>query len=199
VRKTAAVTAAALGVVVAVVFRFRPDTQPSTPPDVGPAAQETEPVALAVHVHDGGAGAPGGQPATVAPQGADRAARAGSAPDPVRDDRRRAFAVEPIDAGWAPGAEADLLATFAQMQGLKLVDLRVECRATMCRLESSQPNAPAGEHPPSFDSLLHSLGLKPRWMAALVGPSGAGAKSFAYLRRDGLAQAPPPGEPREDQ
>ena len=37
----------------------------------------------------------------------------------------REFAAEPVDAAWAPGAEADVLAKFAQMPGLKLIDLQV--------------------------------------------------------------------------
>jgi hypothetical protein len=120
--------------------------------------------------------------------------RTGPPPIPIPSEMiegERAFSVEPIDAAWAPGAEADILAKFAQMQGLKLIDLRVECRSTMCRVELSQPSAASGERPPSFSSLLDSLGLKTRWIMGVVDPSGAALKSFAYLWRDGFAPRPP--------
>jgi hypothetical protein len=102
----------------------------------------------------------------------------------------REFAAEPIDATWAPGAEAELLGKFAQMQGLKLIDLQVECRSTMCRFQLSQPTGPAMEGSPSaFDVLNKELGLKPRWMMSVVDRPGAPTgKSIAYLWRDGFAR-----------
>jgi hypothetical protein len=126
-------------------------------------------------------------------------ARTGPPPLPIPSEMiegERAFSVEPIDAAWAPGAEANLLAKFAQMQGLKLIDLRVECRSTMCRVELSQPPAAPGERPPSFSGLLDSVGLTPRWIMLLVDPSGGPLKSFGYLWRDGFAP-PAPGQPHD--
>jgi hypothetical protein len=105
----------------------------------------------------------------------------------------REFAAEPIDPAWAPGAEADVLAKFAQMPGLKLVDLQVECRSTMCRLQLTQPAVDGGSQP--FNILRDSIGLEPRWMMALGAPGG-GMKSVAYLWRQGFAPQQPPGEPR---
>src|SRR5262249_8868071 len=158
---------AAFGLALALVFRFRPDTESSAPPEE--PAPVAEPVAPAEHVDDEKARASDDEPAQLAPQ--DAAARAapaeahsplpGEAPAtpltqmlndlhsnavaagttpalfPIRAEMiegERAFADEPIDAAWAPPTEAELLAKFAQMQGLKLVELRVECRSTMCRL-----------------------------------------------------------------
>lgn len=99
----------------------------------------------------------------------------------------REFAGEPIDAAWAPGAEANLLAKFAQMPGLALIDLQVECRSTMCRLRLTQPSgAPAVQGGPRpFNLLLDSIGLEPRWMM-VIGERGGAMKSVAYLWRDGF-------------
>ena len=105
----------------------------------------------------------------------------------------REFAAEPVDAAWAPGAEAKVLAKFAEMPGLKLIDLQAECRSTMCRVQLTQPAVEGGPQP--FNILRDSLGLEPRWMMALGAPGG-GMKSVAYLWREGLAPQQPPGGPR---
>lgn len=112
---------------------------------------------------------------------------------PQLAEGEREFAAEPVDAAWAPGAEADLLAKFAQMPGLKLIDLQVECRSTMCRLQMTQPSgqraAEGGRQP--FNLLRDSIGLVPRWMN-VVGDASGSMKSVAYFWRDGYA--PPPRE-----
>jgi hypothetical protein len=111
----------------------------------------------------------------------------------------REFAAEPVDAAWAPGAEADLLATYAQMPGLRLIDLQVECRSTMCRVQLTQPRGAtaADGGPRPFSILLDSAGLKPRYMNMISDPSGH-MKSVAYLWREGFAPPKPEfGRPRE--
>ena len=110
----------------------------------------------------------------------------------------REFVAEPVDAAWAPGAEADLLAKFAQMPGLKLIDLQVECRSTMCRVQLTQPiAAPAADgEPRPIGILFDSVGLKPRTMN-MIGDRSA-MKSVAYLWREGFASPlPEPFQPRE--
>jgi hypothetical protein len=108
----------------------------------------------------------------------------------------REFAAEPIDATWAPGAEAGLLARFAQMPGLKLIDLQVECRSTMCRFQLTQPTGPTMQGSPSaFDVLRDEFGLTPRWMMSVVDrPNAPTGRSIAYLWRDGFA----PERPADD-
>ena len=118
-------------------------------------------------------------------------------PPPQLIEGEREFAAEPVDAAWAPGAEADMLAKFAQMPRLSLIDLQVECRSTMCRLQLTQPSgAPAVQGGPRpFNILLDSVGMEPRWMIAL-GRQGEPMRSVAYLWRDGFAPPKPePGEP----
>lgn len=114
----------------------------------------------------------------------------------------RAFAAEPIDGTWAPGAEAKLLSTFAQIPKLELIDLQVQCRSTMCRVQLTQPPATAGG-PLPFNILSDEVGMTPRWMMAVVdgppgppGPPQPGVsrrpmKSIAYLWREGFAPERP--------
>jgi hypothetical protein len=110
----------------------------------------------------------------------------------------REFAAEPVDAAWAPGAEADLLATFAQMPRLRLIDLQVECRSTMCRVQLMQPRgATAEDGARPFGVLLDSVGVKPRYMNMIFDQSG-GMKSIAYLWREGFARLPEPPQPRDN-
>jgi hypothetical protein len=105
------------------------------------------------------------------------------------------FAAEPIDATWASGAEAEVLAKFAQMPGLKLIDLQVQCRSTMCRIELTQPNDGALDGSPlSFSILRDSLGLEPRWMM-MIGSGSTALRSVGYFWRDGFAPQPEQGEP----
>ncbi len=116
-------------------------------------------------------------------------AEAGGGVPPGLTEGELEFAAEPVDAAWAPGAEADLLARFAQMPGLKLIDLQVECRSTMCRLQLTQPRElPADGKPASFNLLRDSIeGLDARWMM-MIGDGSGPTKSVAYLWRDGFAR-----------
>jgi hypothetical protein len=116
-------------------------------------------------------------------------ANAGAFP-PGLVEGERAFAAEPIDGSWAPGAEATLLAKFAQMPGLELIDLDVECRSTMCRFVLTQPTGPArAGSPDPWAILRQELGMKPRWMMSIVDRPGApSSKSIAYLWREGFEQ-----------
>jgi hypothetical protein len=101
----------------------------------------------------------------------------------------REFAAEAVDLAWAPGAEAELLAKLAQDPSLEIIDVQVECKSTMCRLQLTQPDP--GDESPRFNVLVRSLGLEPRWAMALRDQSGA-LKSVAYLWREGFAPPPQP-------
>ena len=92
----------------------------------------------------------------------------------------QAFGVESVDAAWADGAEAEILGRFAQRAGLKLIDLQVECKSTMCRLQMAQPN-PQGDSLPLSD-FLRALDLQPRFLMSIVDSYG-NLKSVAYLPR----------------
>jgi hypothetical protein len=125
-------------------------------------------------------------------------ARAGGGPRPGVVEGEREFAAEPIDATWAPGAEAGLLAKFAAMPGLKLVDLRVECRSTMCRLQLTQPAGPRAQGIPAPLTILYDVGLTPRWMMSVMGsPGSPTSKTIAYLWREGFAPERETGAPHD--
>jgi hypothetical protein len=216
-----AIGGAAIALAVVLVSWFRPEPESSVIPDDAPAAAPPESVAERADrrapvaeepaaVADAARGSavqsaanpvqtpeaaplPGQVPATPMTQlFANR-----QEPPPALAEGERAFVAEPIDATWAPGAEADLLAKFAQMPGLKLIDLNVECRSTMCRLQLTQPSGgpePDGGRP--FNILLDEIGYEPRWMMAIAERSGP-MRSIAYLWREGFAPERPVDERHE--
>jgi hypothetical protein len=213
-----AIGGAAIVLAAALVWYFRPES--STAPDVAeapaPPADEDAPRVADSSPAEVAAAAPSNEPAASAVPEAPRSPLPGETPVTpmaqmladrqqnviVRDDAtagafppglvegEREFAAEPIDATWAPGAEATLLAKFAQMPGLKLIDLQVECRSTMCRFVLTQPTGPALEGSPDPWAILRQeLGMKPRWMMSVVDRPGApSSKSIAYLWREGFEQ-----------
>ncbi len=85
---------------------------------------------------------------------------------------------EPVDRTWATPAEASIYAKLAEIPGLTLIDLQVECRSTMCRLQMSGESSL-----PSFKGLFEPIGLEPAWMATMKDRAGP-VRSFAYLWRD---------------
>jgi hypothetical protein len=215
-----AISAAAMALAVALVWHSRPDTEPPLPLDA-----TTVPVqqVLPVNARIADSSTQRANPPSAAAEPmlrivASTEARAARSPlpgeaasTPMTDlqgrlnaesrpgvaESEREFAAEPVDATRAPGAEADLLARFAQMPGLKLIDMRVHCRSTMCRLELVQPDgAPAvAGGPRPFNILLDSVGLEPRWMISLA-RRGEPMRSVAYLWREGFAPPKPePGQP----
>lgn len=105
-------------------------------------------------------------------------------PQPVINNER-AFAAEAVDGAWAPGAEARLLDRIAQMSGLQLTGLQVECRSTMCRLQIAFPRQQGATTSGPSGSLFQSLGLKPRWVVAMVDASET-PQIVAYLVREGM-------------
>ena len=96
----------------------------------------------------------------------------------------RVFSAEPVDAAWAPGAEADILGRFARVNGLALIGIQVECKSTMCRLQVASPKSSNGGGPDLFDFFNNSLGLKPRWVGIAVDGSGM-MQWVAYVGREG--------------
>jgi hypothetical protein len=217
------ISVAAIGLAVALVWLFRPQSEagrdldaaqappPARAPDLvaadsgAPRLAEEAPAAVATPNEAGAAPAapdparsplPGETPVTpMAQMIADRqqnlivrgdTTTGGLPPGLIEGERE--FAAEPIDEAWAPGAEAALLAKFAQMPGLKLIDLQVECRSTMCRFQSTQPTGPAAQGSPGpLDVLRSELGLEPRWMMSIVDrPDAPNSRSIAYLWREGF-------------
>jgi hypothetical protein len=214
--RAAAIGGAAVVLAVALVAYFRPAAGPPLALDAEapsvqgvPIAKEPSPVSADAEAPVVSASPPDEAarvPAGVAPS-IDRAPLPGETPTtpmtnlaagigregppPQLVEGEREFAEEPLDGTWASGAEADVLAKFAQMPGLKLIDLQVECRSTMCRVQLTQPSPPLGS-PQPFKALLEPLGLEPRWSMTIKDRANGPVKSAAYLWRDGFAP-PKPG------
>jgi len=105
-------------------------------------------------------------------------------------DNERGFAAEVVDAAWAPGAEARLLDRIAQMSGLQLMGLQVECRSTMCRLQIALPSQQGAATGPPGPDFFNSLGLQPRWVIAMADASRT-PQMVAYLLREGMEPGAP--------
>ena len=52
--------------------------------------------------------------------------------------RENAFVAEPLDPLWSRSREAEILGQIAQISGLRLINIEVECRTSMCRLQWTQ-------------------------------------------------------------
>jgi hypothetical protein len=56
-------------------------------------------------------------------------------------DLDKAFRLQARDGGWADAAEALILKRFADVEGLRLASLSVQCRDTVCRIHVAFPSA----------------------------------------------------------
>jgi len=214
-----ALGAAIAGLAIAVAWYLRPAPQPTSEPenvvDRAPASASSSaslaipPAAVAEAPSDAGSlpVAPAGA-ATVSAPTPTRAPLPGETPVmPVAQlmegrhvapnllEGERKFAAEPVDATWAPGAEADLLGKLAEAPGLALTGLRVECRSTMCRMQLAVPRTPGAASrsaPFNFEqqrAFADSVGLDLAWSIGLGDTSGT-FQSVTYLRRKGIASEP---------
>jgi hypothetical protein len=101
-------------------------------------------------------------------------------------ERQRSFEAEPVDADWARGAEAELLRKLADVQGLRVVTLRVECRTTTCRMEITLA---ASGGPAGGQGALAPY-LRPTMVVPALDPSGA-PSTLMYFARPGYEPALP--------
>ena len=53
-------------------------------------------------------------------------------------EKENAFVAEPLDPLWSRSREAEILGQIAQISGLRLINIEVECRTSMCRLQWTQ-------------------------------------------------------------
>ena len=99
----------------------------------------------------------------------------------LAEQRALRYESETVDRTWASGAEAEILEKISQT-GVKALDLRVECRTTVCRLELL---APASERLTSVRvaaALLQVAELAPSFPREIDSPEGTRA-TVAYLAR----------------
>lgn len=188
------VAASAIAVAVAVVWLARPKqdgvapesaAQPAERAFTSPAETPATPPATPTNVPSiaGAAPDPARSPLpgeTVTPIAALLEVAGKDFPDFTENERK--FAAEPIDSDWAPRAEAELLGKFARQTGLKLLDLRVHCRSTMCRFQLTLPNDGGGATTPQrFENLdlelttpqNETFDLHAKWTIFVPDPSGA--------------------------
>jgi hypothetical protein len=106
----------------------------------------------------------------------------------------QAFVTEPVDASWAPETESRVLESIANMAGLQIITIQVECRTSTCRLqfaERAPTDTGSGVPSPSdervkaaalqFQKFVQSFGLEATAMSV---PDRYGTRmSVAYLRR----------------
>jgi hypothetical protein len=184
-------------VIAALVFSLRHEPQngpeaaskdPSTPQETQavPTAQPRIPDATAVSNDASPREQAPDQPGTALPQPSPPAPISEALeelrlpPIPEILETEHAFTAEAVDPRWAPEAEAHILGEIAQVTGLKLVTLRVECKTSLCRLHVSQQELSRSN---PFPKLVDRLGLKPRWVMAVVDRNGV-PTSLAYLKRE---------------
>ncbi len=204
------ISGTAVMLALALVAYFRPGSEPLVVPEREPPAAQPLPVANEPNAE------PPSEAVVVAPRPVDVRAlpsiepaplpgataatpmadlmigKGHDGPMPALIEGERKFAAEPVDRTWAPAAEASIYAKLAEIPGLKLVDLQLECRSTMCRLQMSGVSSL-----PSFKGLFEPIGLTPAWMATMKDRAGP-QRSFAYLWRDGFGPPKPElGQPSD--
>ena len=104
--------------------------------------------------------------------------------------RENAFVAEPLDPLWSRSREAEILGQIAQISGLRLINIEVECRTSMCRLQWTQsvPVPVEGElrGMPNvvYEALLARLGYTQLIPLGTAGDAGSGTlTSLTYLPR----------------
>jgi hypothetical protein len=105
--------------------------------------------------------------------------------------KENAFVAEPLDPLWSRSREAEILGQIAQINGLRLINVEVECRTSMCRLQWTQkPVFVDGEVKglprEVYEDLLARLGYTQSipMGGAFVGEKGEGGiTSLTYLPR----------------
>jgi len=102
---------------------------------------------------------------------------------PVQLAERRAlqYESEPVDRAWASRTEAQILEKISQT-GIKALDLRVECRTTVCRLEVLEPATERLARARIVGALLQVEELTPSPPKQIDSPAGTRA-TVSYLAR----------------
>jgi hypothetical protein len=104
--------------------------------------------------------------------------------------RENAFVAEPLDPLWSRSREAEILGQIAQISGLRLINIEVECRTSMCRLQWTQSVSVSAEGElrgmPNvvYEALLARLGYTQMIPLGTAGDAGSSTiTSLTYLPR----------------
>jgi hypothetical protein len=101
-----------------------------------------------------------------------------------------AFAAEGTDPSWSDLTEGQILGELSRLAGLSLITIDVECRTTLCRVQSVYPTA----DPRARQRVLGvaaTLGLEPRPVVAVSNKSG-NVVFLAYFARSTTSTEPRP-------
>ena len=92
--------------------------------------------------------------------------------------KENAFVAEPLDPLWSRSREAEILGQMAQISGIRLINIEVECRTNTCRLQWTQ-NAPVfvegevrGMPNDVYEDLLARLGYTEKIPLGTAGNAG---------------------------
>jgi hypothetical protein len=97
------------------------------------------------------------------------------------EQRARLYESESVDRDWAPRAEAAILEQVAQT-GVQVLDLRVECRTSVCRLELLERASDRPIAVPVAVALRQIGELQPTFPRRIESPVGTRA-TVSYLAR----------------
>jgi len=95
--------------------------------------------------------------------------------------RAQRYESETVDRTWATGTEAQILEKISQT-GVKALDLRVECRTTVCRLDVLEPATERMTSMKIAVALLQVAELEPSFPQQIDSPAGTRA-TVSYLAR----------------
>ena len=103
-------------------------------------------------------------------------------------ENEKAFVIEPLDPLWSRSREAEILGQLAQVSGVRLSTVEVECRTSMCRLQFTQNVANGSdEHrgvpSPFYAELLARLGYEQMIRPVMARDNAGTVASLAYLPR----------------
>jgi hypothetical protein len=99
----------------------------------------------------------------------------------IWEQRAQRYESEAVDRTWAAGAEAQILEKISQT-GVKALDLRVECKTTVCRLELLEPASERLNSVKIGVALLQVAELEPSFAREVDSPAGT-RTTVAYLAR----------------
>jgi hypothetical protein len=99
-------------------------------------------------------------------------------------ENEKAFMVEVLDPLWSRSREAEIRSAIAQINGFRWLTIEVECRTSMCRLQSTQnvPVPPTGPDP-IYTELLARLGYEPRLLGMARDINAGTVTYLTYLPR----------------
>jgi len=107
---------------------------------------------------------------------------------PIVRENEKAFMIEPLDPLWSRSREAEILEQLAQVSGVRLSTVEVECRTSMCRLQFTQnvvngSDEHRGVPSPFYAELLARLGYEQMIRPVMARDNAGTVASLAYLPR----------------